>query len=75
MNITLTQLKEIFQSALDEPVEINPETTRDDIEAWDSINHLNLIVELEDKLNISFTKEEIEKFNSVKELLDILAKK
>ena len=75
MNISISQLQEIFQSALDEPVTITPDTKRDDVEAWDSINHLNLIVELEDKLKISFTKEEIEHLDSVQQLIDIIEKK
>lgn len=75
MTITIPELEEIFRSALDEPVTLTMDTKRDDIESWDSINHLNLIVELEDKLNISFTKEEIEKLNSVKQLVDILQTK
>lgn len=75
MKISINELQEIFRSALDEPVVITEETKRDDLEEWDSINHLNLIVELEDKLKISFTKEEIEKLNSVHELISILARK
>ena len=75
MNITISELQEIFRSALDEPVNITEETKRDDLEEWDSINHLNLIVELEDKLKISFTKDEIEHLDSVKQLMDIIAKK
>lgn len=75
MNITISELQEIFRSALDEPVDISTDTKRDDLEAWDSINHLNLIVELEDKLKISFTKDEIEHLDSVKQLLEIIEKK
>jgi acyl carrier protein len=75
MNITISELQDIFQSALDEPVIITEETKRDDVESWDSINHLNLIVELEDKLKISFTKEEIEHLDSVKQLIDIIQSK
>jgi acyl carrier protein len=75
MNITISELQDIFQSALDEPVVITEETKRDDVESWDSINHLNLIVELEDKLKISFTKEEIEHLDSVKQLIDIIQSK
>lgn len=75
MNITIATLQEIFQSALDEPVVITEATRKDDLEEWDSINHLNLIVELEDKLQVSFTKEEIEELDSVQKLIDILKNK
>lgn len=75
MTVSLSSLQEIFQSALDEPVIITSKTSRDDLESWDSINHLNLIVELEDKLKISFTKNEIQNISSVQELLAILETK
>jgi acyl carrier protein len=75
MDITIVQLQEIFRSALDEPVELSLDSDRDNLEAWDSINHLNLIVELEDKLKVSFSKEEIENLYSVKQLVEILKTK
>jgi acyl carrier protein len=75
MDITIVQLQEIFRSALDEPVEISLDSNRDNLEARDSINHLNLIVELEDSLKVSFSKGEIENLYSVKQLIEILKRK
>jgi acyl carrier protein len=75
MQIELSDLQKIFKTAFEEEVEISIQTRRDDVDQWDSINHLNLIVELEDSLKISFTKEEIENLDSVKQLLQILAAK
>ena len=75
MDITIAQLQEIFRSALDEPVEIDLDSTRDNLEAWDSINHLNLIVELEDELKVSFSKDEIENLYTVRQLVEMLKKK
>ncbi len=75
MQIELSDLQKIFKTAFEEEVEISIQTMRDDVDQWDSINHLNLIVELEDSLKISFTKEEIENLDSVKQLLQILAAK
>ena len=37
---------------------------KSDVASWDSIGHLNLILELEDEFLISFEKEEIEIIDS-----------
>ena len=60
MAITIEQLQEIFINAFSSDVSINLETDKENLPEWDSINHLNLIVELEDQLNFQFTSEEIE---------------
>ncbi|MDF2380613.1 acyl carrier protein [Nostoc ellipsosporum NOK] len=75
MTISLAQLQEIFRSAFNEDIELQPDSSKDTLDAWDSINHLQLIVELEDRLSISFTKEEIEQLDSVPKLTAILAAK
>jgi acyl carrier protein len=75
MAITIEQLQEIFRNAFSSDVLINSETSKDNLPEWDSINHLNLIVELEDQLNFQFTSEEIESIKSVNILLDLIQKK
>ena len=75
MAITIEQLQDIFQSAFSSDVKINSDTDKDNLPDWDSINHLNLIVELEDRLNIQFSPEEIESMKSVSSLIDLIQKK
>jgi acyl carrier protein len=75
MAITIEQLQEIFKNAFSSDVSINSETSKENLPEWDSINHLNLIVELEDQLNFQFTPEEIESIKSVNILLDLIQKK
>ncbi len=75
MAITIEQLQEIFRNAFSSDVPINSETSKENLPEWDSINHLNLIVELEDQLNLQFTPEEIESIKSVHILLDLIQKK
>lgn len=75
MVISIERLQEIFKNAFSSEVEINYETTKENTPEWDSINHLNLIVELEDSLNIQFHSEEIESIKSVKKLLELIQKK
>ncbi|HQQ93222.1 MAG TPA: acyl carrier protein [Bacteroidia bacterium] len=72
MQVTIEQLNPIFSAAFGEEIRLSAETRKEDIPAWDSVNHLSLIVELEEKLNVSFTTEEIPAIKSVKDLMRIL---
>ena len=75
MFVSLEQLEKIFYSAFGKKVTINEHTVREDIIEWDSLNHLNLIVEIEDQLNIKLSKEEIEQIDSIKKIIEFLKNK
>ncbi len=76
MEIHLSQLQDLFRVAFDKPDLILKESdSKLTIPEWDSMNHLNLIVELEGKLNVSFSPEEIEKLDSVSNLIKQLQSK
>ncbi len=49
--------------------------TRKDCEKWDSMAHLNIIIELEDEFGVYFLPDEISKMNSVSSIAAILEKK
>ena len=44
-------------------------------EAWDSLHHLNLVVELEDAFDVTFEPEEIVVMKSVEDIKKLLAAK
>lgn len=69
------ELKPIISRVFSEDENLEFEMKKSDVLGWDSIGHLNLILEIEDSLEISFTKEEIEKINSFEVLLDIINSK
>jgi acyl carrier protein len=54
-------MKDVFE--VDE-VSIGDETTADDIEEWDSLSHVRLLVALERAFNIRFTNAEIDALQS-----------
>lgn len=67
----LDQLREIFIRILDdENVVINFSTTASDVDNWDSINHLQLIVAIEKKFQIRFTASEIQSYKNVGDICD-----
>ena len=49
-------LNEVFQDVFDdESITVNEETTADDIEDWDSLEHINLIAAVEQEFGMKFT--------------------
>ena len=70
------KLNEIFCDVLDlDEVELNDETSAEDIEEWDSLSHIQLIVAIEKEFIIKFTSKEIMSWKNVGEMIDcILAK-
>lgn len=69
-------LNEIFADVLDlDEVALAEATTAEDIEEWDSLSHIRLVVSIERHYGIKFTNAEIEALKSVGDLVDrILAK-
>lgn len=72
----LLQIQEIFCDVLDdEEIVLEPATTADDVEGWDSLTHIQLIVAIEKHFKIKFTSKEILSWKNVGELVDCLASK
>ena len=70
------QLNGVFRDVFDdEDITVNDTTTADDIEDWDSLEHINLIVAVEKKFNIKFNMGEVNKFKNVGEMVDAIIAK
>lgn len=54
---------------------ITQESSPDTIESWDSLQHLNLILALEQSFSLEFQPEEIERMTSIGAILAILEEK
>lgn len=67
------KLNTVFRDVFDdEEITVNDDTTADDIEDWDSLEHINLVVAVEKKFNIKFNMGEVNKFKNVGEMVDII---
>ena len=71
-----SKLNEIFIDVLDlDEVELTDATSANDIEEWDSLSHIQLIVAVEKTFGIKFTSLEIMKWNNVGEMVDSILEK
>ena len=60
------QLAEVFRSVFDdETLKVEEHYTADDIDKWDSLNHIHLIFAVEEKFGVTFTASELEKIADV----------
>jgi acyl carrier protein len=71
-----TKLLNIFREVFNNPdLEITEDTTAADIAGWDSFNHLNLIMTIEEVFSVSFTTQEIGQMARVGDLVKVLQNK
>lgn len=67
----LSKVQELFIDILDnEDIILTDETTAGDIEEWDSLSHIQLIVAIEKAFGIRFTSKEILSWKNVGEMID-----
>jgi acyl carrier protein len=61
------KIKEILKTVLGIGT-ISDDMSQQDCESWDSMHHLQLIIELEEKFNVSFEPEDISEMKSLLEI-------
>lgn len=64
-------LKEEFEN---DELEVTDETTAADVEGWDSLAHLSIVHEIEQKFKIKFTMGEIQEAKNVGEFVDTIVR-
>ena len=75
-NDILARIQEVFRDELEvDDLVLADETTADDVEEWDSLSHVQLVVALEKAFNIKFTSREILSWDNVGDLVDCIGKK
>lgn len=67
---TLDVLNEVFHQVFgDNTPNITQDTTSNDVEDWDSLTHINLIVAVETKFKIRFSQKELLNQGNVGDLI------
>jgi len=73
---TLHRLKEVFLDVFDdEEIELSRSTTAADVEDWDSLMHVNLVLATERAFAIRFSSTEVAQLVDVGELIDLVEAK
>lgn len=72
----LDELVPVFRWVFnDSTLIIKPETTANDVDGWDSLSHINLMIAIENRFNIQFTEKEISTFKNINELVVCIEEK
>ena len=72
-NVIINDLNLIFEDIIDEgKVSLSDSTTSKDIDSWDSLTNIQLIVHIEKKYNIKFTSEEITSWKNIGDMIDCI---
>ena len=72
----VNRLTDIFREVLeDDSLVLRDDLTADQVESWDSLNHIDLIVAVERNFKIRFTTAEITSLRNVGELINLVQQK
>ena len=75
-NEILSQINEIFIDTLDNEDIVVKETTKaEDVDEWDSLTHILLVVAIEKNFKISFKSGEIQNWKDVGAMMDCIQEK
>jgi len=72
----LPQLTDLFRAQLGQPdLVLTPDTTAADVDGWDSIMHIQLMMAIEAEFGISFNTDELVAYPTVGALAQAIAQK
>ena len=75
-NELMARAQTIFREVLGAPgLELSDEMVAKDVETWDSLNHITLVMSLEENFNVKFSTREVMGWKNVGEMLDTLTSK
>jgi acyl carrier protein len=70
------RLSQVFEDVMElDEIDLRDDLTADDVEEWDSLSHVRLIVSVERKFSIRFSNSEIETLKNVGDLIGQIEKK
>ncbi len=70
------KLNEIFRNNFDDDeIELKNETSSADIDDWDSLEQINLVVAIQDAFKVKFNIDEVNAMKNVGEMVDFIIEK
>lgn len=71
--MSIDRLTECFrQTFADDTLVLKPDTSPMQVKGWDSFNHINFMLSVENEFGVTFTTDEIQNMKSVGQLVDLL---
>ena len=71
LKVIIEKINNIFRDVLqNEEINIKYETTANDVDEWDSLSHILLVLEIENNFKIKFTAKEIQDFKNVGDMCE-----
>jgi len=69
----LERLNEVFRDVFeDDELTVSPATSPKDIEGWDSLRHVSLVVAVENEFGVTFRSSEVGSFKTAGELAALI---
>lgn len=70
------RLTEIFREVFDDDdLVVKPELTAEDVEEWDSLNHIRLVLSIEKGFGLRFSAAEVGNLSNVGEFVELIQSK
>lgn len=70
------ELTEIFHDLFDDDfIVVTPDLSAKDVDGWDSLTHIRLIITIEKAFKVKFSTSEIAKLEKVRDLVSLIASK
>ena len=74
--ISLEELTPVFRQVFDDnSISLTRNSTADDIDDWDSLTHMNLVIAVELRFKVKFALGELQTLKNVGDMLDLINKK
>ena len=71
----IAKLQDVFDGVFLQRVKVSPELSASDVEEWDSLTHVSLILAVEQAFCIRFRVGEVEATKNVGDLADLIIKR
>jgi acyl carrier protein len=69
------KLGDVFEDVFDDAVALSPDLTAEDVDGWDSITHIRLILAIEEEFDIKFAAAEVGEPKNIGDLVEIIERK
>jgi acyl carrier protein len=76
MDSILEELQPIFREVLDQPnLIVTRESSAANVEDWDSLSHINLVMAIQERYKIKFALGELQELKNVGDMVDLIEAK